>query len=334
MLSDRPMQPLSHLPKAELHLHLEGAPRWSTLRAAHQRYYGRVLPDQPPWYAPQFRFSHFGEFQALFQQYIHPWLQTPTGYAEVIRDVVDSLIAQNIRYAEVNFAPSMVARHGASLSQVWEWLAAEIERARSHRCIIRIFVGLMRPHGVEDAITCVKETRSLDLVAGYDLQGNEVDWPVDRFQPAFDLARSAGKRVKVHAGEMTGPESIRIAVEQMGITQIGHGTSAVQDPAVVELLRDRQVTVEACPTSNERLGNVASYQGHPLFELDRAGVAVTVNSDDPTFFGVTLTDELSRLMQERQATLTDIKRWMRNAFQAALLDDQTRQEFLHELDHA
>jgi len=133
---------------------------------------------------------------------------------------------------------------------------------------------------------------------------------------------------------MTGPESIRIAVEQLGMTQIGHGTSAIQDPAVVALLRDRQVTVEVCPTSNERLGNVSSYQAHPILDLDQAGVAITVNSDDPTFFGVTLTDELSRLMQEKQATLTDIKRWMGNAFQQALIDDQTRQTLLQELHHA
>ncbi|HEY9814307.1 MAG TPA: adenosine deaminase family protein [Candidatus Obscuribacterales bacterium] len=328
------MHNLIQLPKAELHLHLEGAPRWSTLRAAHNHHFGTSLPKQPPWHEAGFRFSHFGEFQDLFRRYIHPWLQTPRGYAEVMRDVVDSLIEQNIRYAEVNFAPSMVARHGASLPQVWDWIAAELERARSHHCIIRIFVGLMRPHGVEEAIAWVKETRLLDIVSGYDLQGDEVGWPADLFQPAFDLARDVGKRVKVHAGEMTGPESIRMAVEQMGITQIGHGTSAVQDPDLVELLRDRQVTVEVCPTSNERLGNVASYLAHPIFELDQARVAVTVNSDDPTFFGVTLTDELLRLMQERKATLTDIKRWMSHAFQKALIDDKTRQQVLQELNRA
>jgi adenosine deaminase len=294
------------------------------LRAAHSYHFGRELPEHPPWHVPDFRFAHFGEFQALFQKFIHPWLQTPRGYAEVIRDVVDSLIAQNIRYAEVNFAASMVAHHGVALAQVWDWLAAEVERANAEGYIIRIFVGLMRPQGAESAIAWVKETQALDIVSGYDLQGDEVGWPVDTFRAALDLAREAGKRVKAHAGEMTGPDQIRTAVEQMGITQIGHGTSAIQDPAVVELLRDRQATVEMCPTSNERLGNIPAYSAHPIFEMDQAGIAVTVNSDDPTFFGVTLTDELLRLVHERQATLTDIKRWMGNAFQRALIDDQTR----------
>lgn len=323
---------LSTMPKAELHLHLEGAPRWPSLRKAHQQHYGAKLPEVPPWYTPDFRFAHFGEFQALFRQYIHPWLQTPNGYAELIQDVVDSLIAQNIRYAEVNFSPSMAERHGVSLNQVWDTLTAELERARTHNCIIRIFVGLMRSHGVGEAIIWVKRTQSIDIVAGYDLHGDEIGWPADQFKPAFDLARTAGKRVKVHAGEMTGPDSIRIAIEQLGITRIGHGTSAIQNPDVVALLCDRKVTVEACPTSNERLQNVASYQDHPIFALDAAGVAVTVNSDDPTFFGCNLTDELSRLTTERQATPQDLKRWTQNAFQQAILDEVTRSRFLAELE--
>lgn len=323
---------LVQMPKAELHLHLEGAPRWSTLREALQRHYGTELPSTPPWYAPDFRFSHFGEFQTLFRQYIHPWLQTPSGYAELIRDVVDSLLAQNIRYAELDFYAALVDSVGAKLDHVLELLEAEIERARSHGCIIRIFVGLNRHHGVETAIHWVRRTLAKSLVAGFDLHGDEVGWPADQFEPAFRLVREAGKRVKVHAGEMTGPASIRTAVETLGIDQIGHGTSAIQDPEVVALLRDRAVTVEMCPTSNERLRNVPSYQDHPLFELDAAGIAVTINSDDPTFFGLNLTDEFARLMTERQATIADIKRWTRNAFHQAILDDASRTHLVAELD--
>ena len=326
------MVDLAQMPKAELHLHLEGAPRWPTVRKALQRHYGTKLPDIPPWYAPNFRFKYFGEFQALFRQYIHPWLQTPSGYAELIRDVVDGLLAQNIRYAELDFYAALVESVGASLDRVLELLEAEIDRARSQGCIIRIFVGLNRHHGVETAIHWVQRTRSASVVAGFDLHGDEVGWPADLFEPAFNLAREAGKRSKVHAGEMTGPESIRVAVATLGITQIGHGTSAIQDPDVVELLRDRAVTVEMCPTSNERLRNIPSYQDHPLFALDAAGIAVTVNSDDPTFFGLNLTDELVRLMMERQATITDIKRWMGNAFRQGILDDASRVSLLAELD--
>ena len=332
MVTNALMTKLSTMPKAELHLHLEGAPRWSTLRSAHQRHYGVCLPENPPWYEPNFRFGCFGEFQALFRQYIHPWLHTPNGYAELTHDVVNSLVAQNIRYAEINVAASLVTQHGISLNQVWDVLEAEVERARALNCIIRIFVGLMRPAGVEEAVTWVKRTRAVPIVSGFDLQGDEVSWPADRFSPALDLAKEAGKRVKVHAGEMVGPESIQVAVEKLGITQIGHGTSAIQNPDVIALLRDRNVTVEMCPTSNERLRNVVSYQEHPIFALDAAGVAVTVNSDDPTFFGLSLTDEFVRLIEERQATLADLKRWTQNALRQAILDESTRHRLMTELD--
>lgn len=320
------------LPKAELHLHLEGAPRWSTLRRAHQRYYGVALPEVPPWYAPEFRFAHFGEFQSLFRRYIHPWLQTPNGYCELIRDVVDGLLEQGVRYAEINIAASLVEHHGASLDGVWQSFEEELERAKTQGTVIRPFVGLMRNHGVETAIAWVKKMRSLEVVAGFDLQGDEVGWPAEQFLPALDLARDAGKRVKVHVGEMTGPVHIRRAVEQLGVEQIGHGTSAIHDKDVVNLLCDRGVTVEVCPTSNERLGYVSSYSAHPILSLDEAGVIVTVNSDDPTFFGVTLTDELFRLATERQVSLSVIKRWMENAFRRAILDEITRQKYLSELD--
>ena len=325
------MLDLSTMPKAELHLHLEGAPRWSTLRLAHQRHYGRTLPPIPAWYAPGFRFGNFGEFQALFQDYICPWLCVPSGYAELIGDVVDSLLEQTIRYAEINLGVTLIERVGASLEGILELLVAEAERSRSQGCEIRIFAGLSRTRGVEDAIAWVKRLRSADIIAGFDLQSNEVGWPAEPFKPAFDLAREAGKFVKVHAGEMTGSESIQRAVEGLGLDRIGHGTSAIEDPDVVALLRDRKVTVEMCPTSNERLGNVASYPAHPILALDAAGVAVTVNSDDPTFFGVNLTQEMERLVAERQVTLSDLKRWTANAFHAAILPDETRDRCLAEL---
>lgn len=320
------------MPKAELHLHLEGAPRWSTLRSAHYKHYSVELPETPPWHASGFRFADFSAFQSLFKQYIHPWLQTPNGYAELIHDVVDGLLAQNIRYAEVVCVPSLLAMHGASPDYFWAVLAAEVERARLQNCIIRIFVGLIRTHSVEAAIQSVKQTRTRSLVAGYDLLGNEIGYPADSFRPAFELAREAGKRLKIHAGEMTGPESIEYAVETLGIEQIGHGTSAIQNADVVALLRERQVTVEMCPTSNERLRNVCSYQAHPILALDDAGVHVTVNSDDPTFFGVNLNGELTRLVTERQVTALDLKRWTQNALRRAILDESTRHQLIAELE--
>ena len=148
----------------------------------------------------------------------------------------------------------------------------------------------------------------------------------------MELGQEAGKRLKIPAGEMTGPESIQFAVETLGITQIGHGTSAMRNPEVVALLRERQVTLEMCPTSNERLRNVSSYNDHPLLALDDLGVLVTINSDCPTYFGVNLSGELSRLSTGRQVTIRQLKRWTQNGARQAMLDESTRSNLMAELE--
>lgn len=323
---------LSEMPKAELHIHLEGSPRWSSIREALYQYKGLNLPDVPPFYAPGFRFTNFAEFQDCFRRYIHPWLATPSGYAEVIRDVMDSLIQQKIRYAELNFDVSVVERVGRKVEEVLHLLEAEVERVGKQGTIIRILVGIGRNQGVENAISWVEKMLQFPIISGFDLHGDEVGWPADLFGEAFAPVREAGKKIKVHAGEMVGPENIRAAVEGLGIRQIGHGTSAIKDLNVVELLVKQKVVLEMCPTSNERLKNVPAYDEHPILALDAAGVAVTVNSDDPSFFGVNLTDEMSRLISERDVTTTDLARWTRNAFNQAIVDEPTRAALLAELE--
>ncbi len=126
--------------------------------------------------------------------------------------------------------------------------------------------------------------------------------------------RAAGKKIKAHAGEMDGLASIRAAVEGLGVTQIGHGTSAMEDADLIQLLIERNIVLEMCPSSNEKLGNIQRYDDHQILALDAAGVNLTINSDDPSLFGVHLTDEMMRLVTERGVAIADLVRWTRNAF--------------------
>ncbi len=325
------MPDLSTMPKAELHLHLEGSFRWSTLQEAMLRHHGKGLPATPSWYHSGHRFHEFGEFLRLFQDYVDPWLSTPTGYREILRDVVEGLWLQNVRYAEINFSLGLVERIGHPLERVLEWLQSEAELAHQQGLEIRFFAGINRHRGSEQALKWTQQVCQASIVTGIDLHGNEVGWPASLFETAFQFAQEHGKRVKVHAGEMVGPQAIRDAVG-LNITQIGHGTSASQDPELMERLRDRQVLLELCPTSNERLLNIPSYKAHPIFALDQAGIPVTLNSDDSAFFGINLTQEMHRLMAERQASISDLKRWTTHAFKKAAIDSATRQAFLLELE--
>ncbi|AFY84826.1 adenosine deaminase family protein [Oscillatoria acuminata] len=323
---------LAQMPKAELHLHLEAAPRWSTLREALHRHHGRELPQTPLFHAPDFRFADFDEFKGCFRHYIYPWLQTKRGYAELMEDVVDSLVEQRIRYVELNFNVATVDLLKLDLETVLEQLAASVATAGDRGTTIRIIAGIDRSQGSENARLQVQRLIPYPLISGFDLHGLETpETRADRFQDAWATAKEAGRKVKVHAGEMDGPASIYAAVATAGITQIGHGTSAIESPEVVNLLLERGVVVEMCPTSNERLGNVSSYQNHPILALDEAGVKVTVNSDDPTWFGLNLTQEMQRLIRDRQVSLDCLTRWTRNAFEVAIADDAMRSQFFTEL---
>jgi adenosine deaminase len=326
-------QIINEMPKAELHLHLEATPQWSSIRQAFARHYGETLPEISPLYHPEFRFKTFQEFLNGFVRYIHPWLRTPNGYAELIDAAIDSLIQQNIRYVELNFSILSIQRVNHHLEDVLSLLEKAINRAKQQGCMIKLIAGISRNQIPEIASKIVKQLLSYSIISGFDLHGFETpETRADLFREAFEPAQAADKKIKAHAGEMDGPASIRAAVAGLGVTQIGHGTSAVEDAELVQLLIERNIVLEMCPSSNEKLGNIHRYDDHPILALDAAGVRVTVNSDDPSLFGVHLTDEMVRLVIERGVTIADLVRWTRNAFNCAIVDADSRHELHRQLD--
>ncbi len=324
---------LASMPKAELHLHLEGSARYSSLQKALNHHGVTDLPDFPYWYEHEFRYENFDHFREQMRDYISPWLRTPSGYAELIDEVVDAVIAQNIRYAEVNFCPNVIGRVNADTAEVLALLAAAAARSEEVGTIIRWIAGLNRDEGVEVTSSWVEQLVREPVISGFDLHGTENGWPPAMFSKAFAPVLETGLKMKVHAGEMAGPEYIREAVEDLGATQIGHGTTAIEDPDVVALLRDRGTVVEMCPSSNEKLDNVDSYAAHPIFDLESEGVTVTVSSDDALFTGIDLTYEFVRLMTERDATTDDLLRWTTNSVEAALLENAEKKEIIADLQN-
>jgi len=322
---------LTGMPKAELHLHLEASVRWEVLRAALHRHTGEDYPDSPFWLEPEYRFETWDDFRQLFRDYIGPWVSTPTGYAELIPEIGDLLIGQNIRYAEVNVGLNVFTRSEVDTATVLDLLSKEAERAARLGTTIKWIGGLNREEGVDVTAGWVDEVLDSPVISGFDLHGTEPGWPADMFADVFAPVLKAGKKLKMHAGEMAGPEYIRAAVE-VGATQIGHGTSAVKDPDTIEMLRDRDIVVEVCPTSNERLRNFPNYGKHPICEMEEGGVKITLNSDDALFFGPDLTHEMARMVAERGTSASTLVRWTRNAIDVALIDETERDRFHADLD--
>ena len=173
------MLDLAGMPKAELHLHLEASVEWPVVREALQRHTGNDYPESPHWLEPDFRFSNWDDFRQLFRDYIGPWVSAPTGYAELIPAIGDMLVAQNIRYAEVNVGLNVFGRSNVESGMVLELLEKEAERAAGRGTVIRWIGGVNREEGVDEVRKWVTEVFDSPVISGFDLHGTEPGWRLD-----------------------------------------------------------------------------------------------------------------------------------------------------------
>jgi adenosine deaminase len=198
--------------------------------------------------------------------------------------------------------------------------------------IVQVFAAMRRIDYTPALAPMIDSLHAWDHLAGVDLHGVE-SWPLEAWTaPVWRRVAEAGKVTKAHAGELTGPERVREVVEQLGVRRVEHGIRAIEDPAVVELLLERDVTCDVCVTSNVKLGVVPSYEAHPIGRLLEAGVRCTVSTDDPFCFGGTLSDEYLYLAGPLRFNSRQLAGVARNGFEAAAMPEPMRQELLDQLD--
>jgi aminodeoxyfutalosine deaminase len=283
------------LPKHELHVHLEGSMPPETLLALRERHRVESLPADLDAIRRWYEFRDFDHFIRTYLLLIET-LRDAADFELLARSVIERLAAQNVRYAEVTVTPVIHMMRGIPAAEVVAGveagrLAAEAATGPVVRWIVDL-PGHLGPEAAErtlDAILDAGGGAPPAAVVGFGLGGPEVDRRP--FGPAFARAREAGLRSLPHAGEVSGPESVRAALDALGAERIGHGIAVARDEALLAEVAERGVVLEVCPTSNVRTRVVASYEEHPLRRLLDAGVAVTVNSDDPPMFGTTLREE-------------------------------------------
>jgi adenosine deaminase len=320
---------LRALPKVELHLHLETSLRLH--RLAQQ-----MRPDEPAYRGEPHLIADPGAFTGYDRlrrlRYAGRAGRIPDGAytvenaARITRDLLAEVAAQNVRYVEIRVG----GRRGFTTLGVRPMLEAMARTAQEAETRLGVRSGfiitVVRERGPEEAERIVREAVAcLDCrVVGIDLAGDEANYPPAMFARAVDLARQAGLGITVHAGEFTGPASVWTAIYQLGARRIGHGIRAVEDPELLAYLRDHQVTLELCPTSNVRLGLVPSLADHPLRTLLDAGVPVTVNSDDPILLGTDLTRELQAVQADLGLSMGEIAALIRHAARAVFLPPEER----------
>ncbi|HEY4596229.1 MAG TPA: adenosine deaminase, partial [Thermoanaerobaculia bacterium] len=291
---------LLRLPKIELHVHLEGAMRPAVLLELARRN-GIALPVQDE--AGLKRWFRFTDFEHFVQVYLacSRALRTPEDFQLLALDFLTEQAYQNVPYSEVHFTISTHLANGANGGEVLDALAAAIEEGeRRHGVTLRLIPDIVRNVGLEAADRTLEWAFAgwkRGVVAALGLSGSERLYPNEPFREHFAAAEREGLHRVAHAGEHAGPESIRSALQVCRAERIGHGVRAVEDPALVEELRAAQIPLEVCPTSNVCLGVAPDLAGHPFDRLYRAGLALSVNSDDPAFFNTNLTREYLRLHQ-------------------------------------
>jgi adenosine deaminase len=313
------------LPKVQLHCHLEGTVRASTFRELAARRGIELGERADP--ARTYAFESFGEFLLLFGSVCRT-LREPEDYARIARDYVADAAAEGVRYAELFVSPSVWTYLHPELNvrATVEALRAALDEAgRPLGVEVALIADLTRNFGAERAEAIAAQAVGLrDLgVIGIGLGGDEANWPPELFERAYAIAREGGLHGVVHAGEAAGPASVRAAVEVLGAERIGHGVRAVEDPAVVELLAERGIPLEVCPTSNRLTGAAPGHLAHPVGALDAAGCVVTLDADDPALFGTTLLDEY-RLVADWLGE-DAVVRFARNGVEASFAPEATKQ---------
>jgi adenosine deaminase len=333
VLNEAERELIRRMPKAELHVHLEGSVRPETLLDLGRRH-GVEYPFSDIAGAREwFRFRDFPHFIEVYVAICNSLL-TVDDFDRVTYELAEDAWRQNVRYLEVTIAPASLIspRTSATPDVVIAGCRAGARRALDDLGVrMQFILDAVRSRPAEHVMALAQWTvdNQGDGLVALGLGGQEVGYPATQHAEAISLAREQGVRISLHAGETVGPESVWDALEA-GSERIGHGVTSIHDSALVRHLVERGVVLEVSPTSNICLGVAPSYAEHPFRALHDAGVTLTINSDDPPMFGATLTGEYLALAEHCHFTVDELIALNLNAVRAAFLPDDERSALLDE----
>jgi adenosine deaminase len=319
---------LAAMPKAELHLHLDGSLRIETaIELARTR--AVDAPTTPVGMRAALVAPMPCRDQAeLLRAFDLPiaLMQDAEALERITTELVVTKAAENVRYVEIRWGPLLHVRRGLALEDGIDAVVRGAEAgARATGTVVRLIATALRSHDPADNVRLAETAaRFRDRgLTGWDLAGPEAAFPDPLLhRRAFEAARAGGLRITVHAGEWGGAAQVRRALE-VGPERIAHGAAAVDDPSLLAELRSRAICLDLCPTSNVQAGIVTSLADHPLARLHRAGVRVTLSTDDTTVSDLSLTDEYGRAVADVGLTLPELWAIDRRALDVAFADEAT-----------
>ncbi|MGW5676298.1 adenosine deaminase [Streptomyces sp. NPDC003860] len=325
---------IAGLPKAELHVHHVGSASPRIVAELAARHPDRKVPADPQALAEFFTFTDFAHFIDIYLSVVD-LIRTPEDVRLLTFEVARDMARQNVRYAELTITPYSSVRRGIDERAFMDAIEDARKAAEAEfGTVLRWCFDIPGEAGLESAEVTTRlavDLRPEGLVS-FGLGGPEIGVPREQFKPYFDRAIAAGLRSVPHAGETTGPQTIWDALTHLRAERIGHGTSAVQDPALVAHLAEHRIPLEVCPTSNIATQAVADLDAHPIKEMVAAGVLVTVNSDDPPMFGTDLNNEYAVAARLLELDERGVAELAKNAVQASFLDAPGKSRLAQEID--
>ena len=320
---------MTTVPKAELHVHLEGTATPALVRRLAARN-GVALPEDLFRDEHSFNWRDFSHFLTVYDT-ASSVICTPEDYRDVTYDYLARSAAEGVIYCEMFSSPDHAATNGMSYGEHTAGIAQGIDDARDDHDIEGFIVPTcVRHFGPELAVEVARQVvdNPHPLVVGFGMGGDEHSHTPADFARAFQLAHDAGLPTTVHAGEFGGPESVREALEHLPVVRLGHGVQAIDDAALVDELARRGVVLECCPSSNIATGVYSDFAAHPFPRLLAVGCRVTLNSDDPPYFHTSVGREYAVAAEHFGLDDAALRAITRTAIEAGFAPAATREAIL------
>lgn len=321
------------LPKAELHVHIEGTFEPDLIFALAER--NRVALPYPSVEALRAAYE-FRDLQSFLNLYYAAMnvLRTEADFAELTNEYLARAHSQGLVHAEIFFDPQAHTARGVPFRTAIDGLWSAVRNSETHYGVsTRLIMSFLRDASVESAL----ETLALALpfgerIVAVGLDSAELGHPPSKFRDVFARARAAGWKAVAHAGEEGPPAYVWEALDVLGVSRIDHGVRSLEDPKLVDRLRDEQIPLTVCPLSNVKLRVCESLGEHPLRRMLDAGLLVTVNSDDPAYFGGYVGENYEAVAQALALEPATLATLARNSFTASFLSPRMRAAYLARVD--
>ena len=325
------MNSIKQIPKAEIHVHLEATITPDLCRKFAKRNNVEISEDL---FGSNYAYA-WEDFYDFINKYdlVTSVIHTPEDYSELTYNYLKECAENNVVYVEAMISSTHAKKKGMTYQSFLEGISEGARLAKNEFGIVSKYImNGIRHLGVESVQNTAEEVLKNphnDLV-GFGLAGDELHFPPKLFTKTFDMLKEAQFPITVHAGEWDGPEKIRDAISLLHPTRLGHGVRSIEDPSLVELIRDLGIVLEICPTSNIATKIYENYEKHPVKKLFDQNVKITVNSDDPPFFNASIAGEYEvmaglGLSNEELVSLT------KNAIQSAFCNQATKEKLLNKI---